>query len=108
VEQIKLLKLANYELGTANKSLTKKAKSLATEKDKLAADYKELEEANQQNSSRGRGKGTKKQNELKAKQRVDISNQIKWFVKAVLFRTHKFVLLDKQLGLGRNQGQYAT
>jgi cobalamin biosynthesis protein CbiD len=94
VEQIKLLKLANSELGTANKSSTKQAKSLATENEKLAADYKELEEANQRNSSRGHGKGTKKRNELKAEQRVNVSNQIKWFVKAVLFCTHKEILLE--------------
>lgn len=97
LEQIKLLKSANSELGTANKSLTKQAKTLVTEKDKLAADYEELEANQRISSTRGRGKGAKKRNELKAEQREDINNQIKWYVKAVLFRTHKFVLPGKQL-----------
>jgi hypothetical protein len=99
MEQIRIIKGTNQEVTAENKTLRKEyAKmsedhdKLANEYDKLAEEYKELEESLKVVSKKKRGQGTKGRNIHKAEQKEDIKKKINEYVKAVLFRTHKFVL----------------
>ncbi len=100
LDQIKAIKATNNELYSANRILAKsnkdlvdKNKALTDENTKLVEDYEGLEQTSKEVSTttrQNRG-GTKARNPRKDEIKDDVKKQIAWFVKAVLFRTHKFV-----------------
>jgi hypothetical protein len=97
-EQIRQYKTNNQEITAQNKDLKKQLGKMTEDHDKLCQEYKELKEsANLVSTKKTRGQGTKGRNMHKAEQREDIKKKINEYVKAVLFRTHKFVLPGKQL-----------
>ena len=108
LDQIKGIKNTNTELYAANRILHKENKELMAQNKglinkntKLVQDQDKLEQAAKEGltTTKPNPGAAKAQTHLKAKQRDDIKKQIAWFVKAVLFCTHKFVLpgddLDK-------------
>ena len=100
LDQIKAIKGNNSDLFNQNKILHKtnkdlvvEIKELRDENTKLVEDYEELEQTSKEvlTTTRQNRGVTKAQNPRKDEQKEDVKKAIAWFVKAVLFRTHKFV-----------------